>query len=73
MMSIDMLYFICKEVILMEVNNMGKNMKHALNFAIKYPGWHTWDKHCRVTKDAIRRLAERALIKTNKYGQFRLV
>lgn len=51
---------------------MGKNMKHALNFATEYPGWHQWDKRCRATKDAIKRLTRRGLIEVNCYNQFRL-
>jgi len=51
---------------------MGKNMKHALAFATKYLGWHTWDISCQATCNAIRSLAKRSLIETNNYNQFRL-
>jgi len=53
-------------------NKMGKNMKHALAFATKYLGWHTWDISCQATCNAIRSLAKRSLIETNNYNQFRL-
>ena len=52
---------------------MGKNMKHALAFATKYPGWHSWDTRCQSTCNAIHSLAKRGLIETNKYNQFKLV
>ena len=48
-------------------------MKHALTFAKRYPGWHTWDTRCRATIGAIRRLEKRGLIETNKHGQFKRI
>ena len=47
-------------------------MRHALAFAMYYPGWHSWDKYCRTTKDALRRLEKRGLIEINNHKQFRL-
>lgn len=52
---------------------MGKNMRDALAFAKRYPGWHSWDNYCRATKDALYRLEKRGLIETNNFKQFRIV
>jgi len=49
---------------------MGKNMKHALAFVRKYPGWHSYDRRSRCTVLAIRRLAARGLVEMTGY-QFR--
>ncbi len=46
-------------------------MRHALAFAKRYPGWHSWDRYCRATKDALGRLERRELIETNNFKQFR--
>jgi xylose isomerase len=51
---------------------LGKNMKHALNFARTYPGWHTFAKD-RATLGALRRLESRRMIETNEFRQFRAV
>lgn len=51
---------------------MGKNMRHALAFAKRYPGWHSWDKYCKATKDALCRLELCGLIETNNFKQFKL-
>jgi hypothetical protein len=50
---------------------MGKNMKDALAFVKRYPGWHSWDKYCRATKDALCKLEQHGLIETNNFQQFR--
>jgi len=49
---------------------MGKNMKHALNFAKKYPGWHTFAKD-RATVNAVHNLQRKGLIEINSFNQFR--
>jgi len=51
---------------------LGCNMFNVYTFALSYPGWHTWDKRDRGTRDAVKRLAKRGLIKTNEFGQFKL-
>ncbi len=40
---------------------IGKNMHHALVFALKYPGWHSYAKD-QATVQAIKRLAGRGLV-----------
>lgn len=50
---------------------LGKNMADALRFAIKYPEWHTYAND-RATKEAITRLENLGLVKTNKYRMFRV-
>ena len=53
---------------------LGKNMKHALNFAKTYQGWHTYDKHCRTTVTAIKRLAKSGLVEISSISpQFRYI
>lgn len=52
---------------------LGSNMKHALNFATSWQGWHTYSKHCKATQDAIRRLEARGLVETNEFNMFRKV
>lgn len=53
-------------------NKLGKNMKHALEFANKHKGWHSYAKD-RATVQAIQRLEKLGLIKTNIYRQFKKV
>lgn len=48
---------------------LGKNMKHALAFARKYPGWHTFAKD-RATIGAVTRLQTLGLVKINEHHQF---
>lgn len=43
---------------------IGKNMKHALEFASKYSGWHTFKKD-RATKNAILKLEKLKLVNIN--------
>lgn len=50
---------------------MGKNMRHALTFARKVNGWHTYASD-RPTVDAIKRLERRGLVITNQFHQFRI-
>ena len=51
---------------------MGKNMKHAMAFARKYPGWHTF-AHEVPTVRAIQRLAKRGLVAVNAFRQFKAI
>lgn len=51
---------------------IGKNMKDALGFAKKYPGWHTYGTG-RGTAEAIKCLERLGLIKTNKFRQFHAI
>lgn len=51
---------------------IGHRMKKALDFAMKFPAWHTFDTG-RATKSAIERLRNRGLVEVNDYGQFRIV
>lgn len=44
-------------------------MEHALNFAKKYNGWHSYSND-RITRNAIKKLAKLKLIRINKYDQF---
>jgi hypothetical protein len=50
---------------------LGKNMRHALDFATRYPGWHSFAKD-HPTRAAIKRLAERRLVEVNAFDQYRL-
>jgi hypothetical protein len=50
---------------------IGKNMRHALNFARLNAGWYSYAQD-RATAEAIRRLARAGLIEINNYRQFRL-
>jgi len=50
---------------------LGKNMKHALMFARKYPGWHEYAED-RATVVAIRKLAELGYVELNEYHQYRV-
>lgn len=47
---------------------LGKNMKHALEFATKYPGWHGYAYQERYTREAIERLAKLGLIEISAVG-----
>lgn len=49
---------------------IGKNMKHALDFARRFVGWHTYAKD-RATIDAINKLRELGVITTNQFHQFK--
>jgi len=52
---------------------LGSNMKHSIDFAHNYPGWHSFDARCRATREAIQRLHARGLVEVNQYRQFRAV
>jgi len=52
------------------MQHIGHNMKHALAFATKYPGWHGYAKD-RATLEAIVRLEKRGIVET-KWHCFRL-
>lgn len=49
---------------------LGKNMEHALNFARKYSGWHTYANDA-TTKSAIQRLEKQGMVEVNEFNQFR--
>ena len=50
---------------------MGRNMQHLMSFALKYPGWHSYQKD-RPTVSALRSLVSRGLIRVNEYNHFQL-
>lgn len=54
---------------------IGKNIQHAWNFAVTYPGWHSYSRKCRATKAAITWLWTRGLIEIdeNNTDMFRAV
>ena len=52
---------------------LGKNMKHALNFAKRYPKWHSYAEYCRPTIDALNKLEKLGLIEINSFRQFRII
>jgi hypothetical protein len=45
---------------------MGKNMKHAFEFATKYPGWHYFARD-RATINAIHSLYRRGLVQIKQH------
>ncbi len=47
-------------------------MRHALDFAVRVPGWHTYTLD-RATRSAIRSLEHRGLVEVNDHRQFRAV
>ncbi len=50
---------------------MGNHMKNALEFALKYEGWHTYAKD-KTTTGAIQRLAAKGLVEINEsYRMFK--
>ena len=51
---------------------IGKNMKHALNFAKKYIGWNSYSND-KATKKAIHKLYELKVIDINQYNQFKFI
>lgn len=44
---------------------MGENMKNMLRFLMDYPGWHSFNKRCRATVDAVKSLERLELIEVN--------
>ena len=47
-------------------------MKHilvTLTFYVKYPGWNSYSKTDRSTKNAIKSLVKRGYLKTNEFQQ----
>ncbi len=52
---------------------MGNNMKAALEFAQRHPGWHGYAVRDRATRQAIAALALRGLVEVNEFDQFRLM
>jgi hypothetical protein len=51
---------------------VGKNMRHALDFVRRYPGWHDF-KNDRATVNAIQRLVIRGLVTVSEFHQFRII
>lgn len=51
---------------------LGKNEKEALNFALKYPGWHCY-RNDRSTKNAIKSLQKKGKVEINKFNQFKAI
>lgn len=51
---------------------MGKNMKHALDFATKYPGWYYYDYRNIPTRNAINNLVKLGLVEIAPDHSFRL-
>lgn len=51
---------------------IGKNMRHALDFATKHPGWHDYNKKDRATVNAINSLEKLDLVQINFFRQFRV-
>ena len=51
---------------------IGKNMRHALDFAHKNRGWHSYNTRDRATVNAIERLFYFRLIKKNRHNQFKI-
>lgn len=49
---------------------MGKNMKNALEFAQRHPGWQTYKSRDAATRHAIRSLAKLGLVELAHTGQF---
>lgn len=54
------------------IKAVGKNQCHLLEFAEKYPGWHSYAKD-RATLKALEGLKRKKCIETNQHGQFRFV
>ncbi len=50
---------------------LGCNMKHALDFANRCQSWQTFSISNHATREAIKRLEAKGLIKTNQFNQFR--
>jgi hypothetical protein len=50
--------------------HLGKNMRHALTFAQKHSGWHTYNVTQRATMSAINSLAKLGLVQVNEFNQF---
>ena len=51
---------------------MGKHVKRLLQFAVKYPGWHSYAKD-RATTNAVRCLADMGVLELSTISnQFRL-
>ncbi len=55
------------------MKNLGPHMKHALEFARKYIGWHSFNKRCNSTTNAIKRLEKCKLVEVNNFFQFRAI
>jgi len=52
-----------------DIKRLGKLQKHALNFCVKYEGWHSFNKD-KTTKRVILSLHKRKLVVINEFGQF---
>lgn len=51
---------------------LGSNMKHALDFATRWQGWHSFAKD-RATVQAVTKLKNLNIVEVNKFNQFRKV
>lgn len=53
---------------------LGCNMKHALEFATRWQGWHTYTKKDNgTTEKAIKSLEKHGLVETNRFNMFRKI
>lgn len=48
---------------------MGRHQAHALRFALKHPGWHSF-RQDTTTVRIIRSLERKGLVAVNAHGQF---
>jgi len=55
----------------MKMRRIGKNMKNLLDFAQRYPGWHSINPTDRGAENAALRLQQRELLEINEFNQFR--
>lgn len=53
--------------------NIGRNMKHAMEFISRCNGWQTYSKTSRATRNAVQRLQRRGLVEVNTFFQFKKV
>ncbi len=52
------------------ISPIGANMAHALAFARRHPGWHTFARD-RATREAVMRLERRGMVEVTEHFQFR--
>ena len=51
---------------------IGKHQCNLLDFAFKYPTWHSYNEKCKATKKAIDKLVSNNVIILNSYNQFKI-
>ena len=51
---------------------IGKHQCNLLDFAFKYPKWHSYDEKCKATKKALDKLITNGCIIVNEYKQFKI-